>query len=434
MTTTKGFTIMEVLISTFVLAVTVVGLSGFITLILKSTHEGQRRIVATALANEKMEMIRNLSYDSVGTVGGIPTGPIAQSEEITRNNSTYTVNTDIRYIDDPFDGSGSADSVNADYKQARVEVLWDRNLSDRTVLLISQIAPSGVEGGSSLGTLEFQALDATGAGVAGATVHLGNSTVSPVVDLTTFTNNEGTITIPGLEPSIGTYELSVTKNGYTTEQTYDQTSSFIPDADHSHLSSVVSDTTSKTFSIDLASDLTITTKSDTGVPIGGVPYTISGTKKIGVDGSGQPVYILNRQDTTDPSGTYSYQGMTWDTYSFVIDGAATGYDIKETSVPVPLGINPGTSTNLDVVLVPHEEFTLHVTVVDTAGVPIPNATVRVIASGYDQVLSTNQYGQVFFSPLPIANNYVVNVDAEGYQQNVQPTSVDGNTRIQVILN
>ncbi|MEK7499010.1 MAG: prepilin-type N-terminal cleavage/methylation domain-containing protein, partial [Patescibacteria group bacterium] len=140
---TKGFTLIEVLIAMFVLGVVVVGLFGFITLILKSSHDGQRRIVATALANEKMELLRNLSYDNVGTVGGVPSGPILQTEEIVRNSSTYTVSVDIRYIDDPFDGTAPTDTLNTDYKQARVEVSWDNNLSKRPVLLITQISPSG---------------------------------------------------------------------------------------------------------------------------------------------------------------------------------------------------------------------------------------------------------------------------------------------------
>jgi type II secretory pathway pseudopilin PulG len=430
---TKGFSIIEVLISVFVLGVVVVGMFGFITLILKSTHDAQRRIVATALANEKMEMIRNLSYDDVGTMGGVPAGPIPQTEEVTRNNSTYTVTTDIRYIDDPFDGSGNADSINADYKQARVEVLWNSNISSRTVLLITQITPSGVEGGSSLGTLIFQALDSAGAAVAGATVRLTNSTVSPVVDLTTFTNDDGTITIPGLTPSVGTYEISVTKSGYTTEQTYDQTASFVPDVDHSHLSAVLSDTTTKTFVIDSASSLSVSTEDASGAAIGNVPFTITGTKKIGVDGGGQDVYLFRHQDSTDSSGTFSYQNMTWDTYTFTIDGATSGYDMKETSVTTPISMSPGSSTNLDIVLVPHEDTTLHVTVLNASQVPIQNASVRVTGSGYDQTISTGVSGQSFFSPIPTTGSYTVTVDAPNYAQNISQVTVDGGNRIQVIL-
>lgn len=431
---TKGFTIIEVLIAMFVLAVTVIGLFGFVTLILKSTNDGQRRIVATALANEKMEMIRNLPYDSVGTVGGVPSGPIVQTEEAVRNGATYTVRTDIRYVDDDFDGtvtSTPADLLNTDYKQARVEVSWTSDVSDRPVLLITQIAPSGIEGGDSLGTLIFQALNAAGEGVSGATVHLVNSSVSPAVDLTTSTNSDGRVIIPGLTASSGSYQLSVTKTGYTTEQTYTPTSSFTPDVDHSHLTAIAGDLTSKTFSIDAVSALTIQTVSDIGAALGNIPYTLVGSKKIGTDALGENVYLFNQEDTTDAGGSFSYEDMTWDTYSFAIDGDATGYDIKETSSALPLVIGPGTSTTLTTVLVPHEAFTLHVTVLTTAQEPISNASVHVTGTGYDTTLQTGEAGQVFFTPLPGQGDYTVEVTAASYQASSQVVPVSTGVRIQV---
>lgn len=429
----KGFTLIEVLISVFVLGVVVVGLFGFITLILKSTHDGQRRIVATALANEKMEMIRNLSYDAVGTVGGVPPGPIPQTEDITRNNAVFTVDTDIRFIDDPFDGTSPADALNSDYKQARVEVSWDNNLSGRSVLLITQIAPAGVEGGSSLGTLVFRALNAAGEGVPGAIVTLRNSTVSPVVDFTTSTNNEGIISIPGLQPSVGTYAITVTKNGFTSEQTYDQTGAFIPNVDHSHVSAVLGDITNKTFYIDQLSSLAIRTENELGAAIGDVLYRITGSKRIGLDGSGASVYLLDDETTTDSSGVATYDDIIWDSYSFSINGAATGYDVKETSLALPFAISPGTENTLTATLVPHEEITLHTTILDSSGALVPNATVAVTGPSYSQSLVTTEYGQAFFTPLVEAGEYTVTVNAPGFLEAVQTVSVDAGVRVDVNL-
>jgi prepilin-type N-terminal cleavage/methylation domain-containing protein len=213
----KGFTLIEITIASFVIGVVVIGAFSLVTLTIKASHEGQRRIIATALGNEKMEMIRNLPYATVGTVGGIPSGPILSTEQITRNGSTYTVATDIRYVDDPYDGTATSnppDLLNADYKQARVDVSWSGSASSRPILLITQIAPQGLEGGTQMGTLVFQALNVAGAGVAGATAHLVNTAVNPPVDLTTSTDDEGKIVIPGLPPASGTYELAVSKNGY----------------------------------------------------------------------------------------------------------------------------------------------------------------------------------------------------------------------------
>ncbi len=427
----KGFGILEVLIATFVIGVVAVGVFSLITLTLKASHDGQRRIIATALANEKMEIIRNLSYASVGTVGGVPSGPILQTEQMSRNGSLYTVATDIRYVDDPYDGtvSGSPpDLLNTDYKQARVEVSWQSNQSTRPVLLITQVAPKGIEGGESLGTLVFQALNAAGSGIAGATVRLVNSQVSPAVDLTTATNSEGKVIIPGLVPSAGTYQLTVTKSGYTTEQTYSATSSFTPDTDHAHLTMLTGNITNQTFYIDQIASLIVRTVDVlTSASIPGVQYTITGTKKIGTDASAQPVYLLNANDTTDGSGSYTYTSLVWDSYAVRIDGVATGYDIAETSLPLPLVLNPAANETLTIKLAAHTPISLHVTVVSSTQSPIENALVQVVKTGYDVTKQTGVSGQAFFSDMPENATYTVTVQAGSYQQSVQEVVVDGTT-------
>src|SRR3989338_3594394 len=433
----KGFGILEVVITTFVIGVVAVGAFSLITLTLKSSPDGQRRIIATALANKTMEKIRNLPYDNVGTVGGVPSGPIVQSQQVTRNGSEYTIATDIRYIDDPYDGTAEGnppDALNTDYKQARVEVSWQSNVSARPVLLITQITPKGIEGGSSLGTLVFQALNAAGAGVAGATVHLSNSEVSPLVDLTTATNNEGRVVIPGLLAASGTYQLTVSKAGHTTEQTYTPAGVFTPDTDHSHLTAIAGQVINKTFSLDAVASLVVqTVDALTSAPIPDVAYRITGTKKIGTDENAQPVYVLDANDTTDSSGSHEYQSMVWDSYAISIDGTVTGYDIEDTSLPLPLVINPGAEETVLMKLAAHTPLSLHVTVLLSSQEPIENASVHVTKSGYDETKQTTVNGQAFFADMPENSEYTITVDAAGYQQSVQQVTVDGTVRTQVTL-
>lgn len=433
----KGFGLLEVVITTFVVGVVAVGVFSLIALTLKTSADGQRRIIATALANETMETIRNLPYDNVGTVGGVPSGPIAQSQQATRNGSEYTVATDIRYVDDSYDGTAEGtppDALNTDYKQARVEVSWQSNVSARPVLLITQITPKGIEGGNSLGTLVFQALNAAGAGVAGATVHLVNSQVSPSVDLTTNTNNDGKVTIPGLLASSGAYQLTISKAGYTTEETYTPTGVFTPDTDHSHLTSLAGQITNKTFSIDAVASLVVqTVDALTSAPIGDIAYRITGTKKIGTDENAQPVYVLDANDTTDSSGSHEYQSMVWDSYAILIDGNATGYDIEDTSLPLPLVINPGAEETVVMKLAAHTPLSLHVTVLSSSYEPIENASVHVTRSGYDETKQTSINGQAFFPGMPDNAEYTIEVDAPQYQQSTQQATVDGTVRTQITL-
>lgn len=358
-------------------------------------------------------------------------------EQIVRNGSTYTVTTDIRNIDDSFDGlvtSTPPDLLNTDYKQVRVQVSWQSNVSQRPVLLITQVVPKGLEGGEPQGTLSFQALNAAGAGVPGTSVHLVNSQVSPPVDVTTSTNDEGKALVPGLAASNSTYQLTVTKAGYTSEQTYSPTTSFTPNTDHSHLTSIAAQVTNKTFSIDTVSSLVLqTVDALTTAPIGGVAYRLTGTKTIGTDAAGQMVYVFDAQDTTDGGGSYTHQQLIWDTYTLSVDGATTGYDIEETDMVIPLVINPGVSETLTIKLTPHTPLSLHVTVLSDSGAVIAGASVQVTATGYDETKQTSAAGQVFFSAMPENATYTVTVNASGYTEAVQQVSVDGSVRIHSTL-
>lgn len=481
----KGFTLIEALITSFVIGTVTVGIFGLFVLTLRTSNESERRIVAVALANEKMELVRNLPYQNVGTAGGVPSGNIPQSESILRNGVTYAVLTDIRYIDDPYDGeipegsqeedrvtichkpgtqaestlevSASAldahlahgdttgacgssgegteagDEFNADYKQVRIEVRWNSQYDIKPVLLISYVAPAGIEGGDAGGTLDFLALNAAGQAVESATVNIVNTIVDPAIHITTQTNAEGRVVLPGLPESSGSYELSVAKNGYTAEQTYDQTTTFFPDADHSHLSMIAGAVTSKTFFIDLVSSLSIHTQDEDELIVPSIAYTLRGTKPIGTDDDENTLYLVDEAAATDVSGNHNHTGLVWDSYNLTIDGGTTGYDIKETSEVLPLQLDPAENVSLTVVLVPHTPLSLHVTVTDPNSAPLDNATVNLVGTGYNETRGTGIYGQVFFEDLPQTGEYTLDIDAPGYIPANQQIDIDGSERILIPL-
>jgi hypothetical protein len=440
--------------------------------------------VAVALANEKMEMIRNLPYAGVGTVGGVPSGTIAQQETVTRNGQAYTVRTDIRYVDDPYDGetggsqegeddltichkpgtaaeqtltvtasalgahighgdttgpcdaqgegSEEGDEYNADYKQVRVEVSWPSQDQISPVLLITYVAPQGIEGGELGGTLDFHAFDAVGEAVVGATLVLTNDEVDPPISITTQTNTEGRVVLPGLPPASDSYHASITKNGHTTEQTFDATATFIPLADYSPFSMLVKQVTQKTFFIDQLAALAITTVDDEeGSPVPNIAYALRGTKLIGQDENAEPVYKVDETAQTNAAGTHSHTALDWDTYDFTIDGAATGFDIKETSLVLPVRIDPDQSVSLAVTLVPHTDHSLHVTVVDAAGAPVDNATVAL--EGVVDTLATGVLGQVLFPDLAPGQNRDLSIEAPGFVAFADTVDISGSGRLKLEL-
>lgn len=441
----QGFTIIEVLITAFIIGTVVTGIFGLFVLNISTNREGERRVVALALANERAEMIRNLPYDSVGTEGGVPSGAIKQQEDIVRDGLTYTVKTDIRYVDDPFDKlitDSPPDTLNTDYKQARIEVSWTAaGGATRTTRLLLQVSPPGVEGGSAGGTLLFQALSASGAALAGATVTLQNSSVSPAVNITTQTDSAGYLVLPGLPPAIEQYALMATKSGFTTEQTYSATSSFTPGVAYRHLTMLAGQLTEKTFAIDAASAFTIRTQTTAQAAVPAVAYALQGNKTIGTDAGGQPVYVVARSGATNASGQSSEEGLVWDSYDWTIDEVATGYDVKETSLVLPATLDPGVTAELTATLVEHQERSLHVTAVSPAGQPVDNATVRLFGDEYDVTLGTGAVGQVYFpnypsvplTLIPVDGSYTLEITAPGFQSYTQSVTVAGTTQARIEL-
>lgn len=483
----QGFTLLEVVIAIFILGTVVAGMFGLFLITVRGAQTGERRIVAVALANERMEMVRNLPYLQVGTVGGIPAGAIPQETTITRNGQAYVVKTDIRYVDDDYDGSvegseeneekitichmpqtvtqqtlevaapalgahlahgdttgacGSqgegtpaGDEYNADYKKVRVEVSWPSQYDVSSVLLITYVTPHGVEGSEEGGTLDFHAFDTTGAAVEGATLVLTNTALEPDISITTQTNAEGRAVLPGLPPETDSYHITITKDGYTQEQTYDPAPGFIPHAEYSPFSVIVKEVILKAFFIDRVSGVSITTQDDAGTPnpIPNVAYSLRGSKTIGEDGMGNPVYKVNRTGQTNATGQDSHDDLDWDTYTFSVGTVVNNYDIKETSAVLPFSLVPGAALDLRVTLVPHTPVSLHVTVVDGVGAPVENATVHLTGTEVDEMSVTGAVGQVFFPDLPAAGSYMVAVEAPGFTPLAEPQNVTGTTRITVPL-
>ena len=79
---------------------------------------------ALALANERIEYMRSLPYDSVGTLSGIPSGAIPQNETAVLNVTSFNRRTLVQYVDSPADGVGASDTncLTADSKRATFEL------------------------------------------------------------------------------------------------------------------------------------------------------------------------------------------------------------------------------------------------------------------------------------------------------------------------
>ena len=176
--TQRGTTLIEALVGVALIVLVFTALVGAFRLGLELLTTTKARIGATALANEQMEYIRSLPYDSVGTAGGIPSGPIPQSATTTVNGVEYTRRTFIQYVDAPQDGLDVSDEngITADYKIAKVEMTWSIRERPYALSLLTNIVPKGVESIAGGGTLRINVFDALGGPVQGATVRVVNTT------------------------------------------------------------------------------------------------------------------------------------------------------------------------------------------------------------------------------------------------------------------
>lgn len=260
----RALTLVEVVIGSALMLIVFLAIFGAFQLSLALIFSTKAATGATALINQKIEYIRGLNYDAVGTVGGIPSGNLPQTETQTLNGIPYTIATLVQYVDDPSDGTGSADSngITADYKNVRVQASWAIRGTLHSSYAETQIAPKGIETLSSGGTLLINVFNISAAPVSGAAVRITNSTVSPAVDVTVTTGASGSVSFPGAPPGSG-YHVAVSEAGYGSAQTY-AVSQSNPNPNPGDVAVQNKKTTTLSLQIDPLGSLTVSTFSPAG--------------------------------------------------------------------------------------------------------------------------------------------------------------------------
>lgn len=215
----EGFSLLETIIGAALMLLVFLSIFGVIQMGMKLVVQSKARVTALALANQKIELVRNLPYDKIGTIGGIPPGSIPETETIVRNKITYTVKTTVVYVDDPFDNLFPNDSLATDYKRIKVKVSWS-GPGGGEVVLQTDATPKGIETTGGGGIISVLVFDANGQPVPQADIHLENSTTSPPIDAHYQTNDQGRLFIPGAPACNDCYKITAAKSGYSSERTY----------------------------------------------------------------------------------------------------------------------------------------------------------------------------------------------------------------------
>lgn len=442
-TTVKGgFTLIEGLTLLFVFSVITLTFYQTFSLGMQHIIEAKSRLGATALANQKMEVIRSIDYDAIGTTTGIPAGDLLESETVTVNAVQYTVHTFVQYVDDAFDeqqGGSPTDAIPTDYKRIRLTVSWGTGGSNHSVVIFGNFSPNGVETSSGGGTLSINVLDASGSGVSGATVRIVNSAAG--VDVTATTDATGNLMLPGAPAGTESYELTVSKNGYYGTRTYPSypTSTYNPVDVHA---SVVADTLNqKTIVMDQYADISIRSKDPFGTDVPNINFTMKGGKILGTDPDTLvSIYEYDQSLSTNAAGVEDIADQSYGQYTLVESDARYAlYKLNpEGATNGIFDALPGQITTVDMILLDTQIGSVKVVVANEEDdSPVAGASVQLTNAslGYDVTQTTDQYGMAYFpTTLPGLSDgtYDIGVSATGFANASATVIVSGTLKTETI--
>lgn len=381
----SGFTLIEVLIASTLFII--IGTATYFAFenVLQAISKSQVRSDAISLIKGEIETVRNMPYADVGISGGYPVGKLLASKNVTFSGNAFNVKTYVRNIDDPYDGLAGGtpnDTAPADYKLVQYDIACTTCGPFTPISMTTTVSAKGLESASMNGSLFIKVLDANGAPVPNASVHVVNTKLVPTITIDDATNNDGMLQLVDIPPSINGYQVTVTKAGYSTAQTYDSLPSN-PNPNPRHITVSTQQVSPLTLFIDKISTLNITAQDNQCKSLSALGFSLTGANLIG-----QVPDILKYPTTnftTDGAGKKAISNLEWDTYAF----ASTGVFELAGFVPaVPFVLNPGMTVDAVLLFEPKVAKSLAVTVVDDVGVPVDQASVRLVKGAYDTTLYT----------------------------------------------
>ena len=382
-----GFTLIEVMVATAVFLLFAIGIYGGVSLVFKIVYSSRLRILETALLSEQLELVRNLPFESVGIVNGVPSGVLPYTTTTVRNGVTFVLITTVRNIDDPFDGtvtSTPADSAPADYKLVEMSIICQNCFQREAVVLSTRVSPSGLEGASQNGSLFIHVFDVNGLDVAGATVNVTNTASTTPIIITDTTDNSGRVQIIDTPTGTQSYHIRVSKTGYSSDYTVSSTAS-VPNPSKSPSNVVSQMVTDISFQIDRVGTLNLNTVNQNCASVASAPFSVHGEKVVGAS---PLVYKYSDSIITNASGAYTFSNVEWDKYHFAVTGVT--YDIAGSIPMLPIDMTPGLTQNATMIMANKNGNSLLAQVKDAGtGLPLSDATVRLYDSpSYDETKIT----------------------------------------------
>lgn len=381
-----------------ILAILSASVYGLFATMYNAIADYRDKSIVSALADNYMEIARNLPYASIGTENGNPHGSLpdwASPAEETINGKLYQVYYSVTYIDDPADGLivENADAYSNDYKQVK---LYVKNAVDGSQsVFLTNISPKGTENAVSGGALYIKVFNAAGQPVSGAGIHIESVGITPAINLMRLSDVGGEWIEAGLPLGTNAYHITVSKDGYSTDQTrpasLQNPSPTKPDA-----TVIVSQATQVGFAIDKLGSLQLSMQDSQCQPVS-AGLALRGSKLIG---NNPVIYKFDNTYPANESGIFDFYNIEWDT-AYLPGLISDDYMVAGTSPVQSINLLPDSSANFYFVLKPKPENGngLLVIVKDLAtGNPIEGAVVNLSGNelgneGVDKITGGSVWSQ-----------------------------------------
>jgi len=505
----KAIGLIDIIVGISLIIIIFLGIFGAYQAGVKIVAQARDRIRATAIANEKIEIVKNLPYSDVGlsSLGAYPSGVLSPIETISREGKIYKVETSVDFVVDKTDGLASPDDqCPYDYKRVKIIVSWGGKFPGK-VKFATDVAPANIseECAEKGGILSLSVFDALGNLLPGVSVRV-EDTLSPLVkECLTGADGDCLIPLPSTPPGQQeNYKVLVSKVGYSKDETFKTGDSYgsqtIITPEKPNPTIFEAEVANKSLSIDLLSNFIVYAASSgglldgsvlappitqeepqgdfyfqvinemkcftpneqienrrqqtvekinnlssseerqlnilntlldaidsyldegvLGLPLNNVSFQLRGEKSVGVDSKGStiPKYPLTSYTIANKSKEISE--MEWDTYYFSNFESEKGDMNLEDSCPgeilpdgsLSVALDPGGTKKVVLFLETGEMLPLTIVNKDT-GDPLFPASATLEKNGYEETLSTNERGKVYFLFLE-NGTYKLSVRAEGYE-------------------
>ncbi len=387
----RGFSLVEALVASAVFVVLALGVYQAFVGVSHLTISAKAKSAAVSLANEQIEIARNLSYSDVGILNGWPAGSLPYERFATSSGFVFKITTTVRNVDDVFDGTidGSPNDLNpADYKLVEVTVSCGNEICRNFVPLTmtTMVSPKNLETSSGNGALFVKVIDANGQPVTEADIKVTNVKATTTLIIQDSTNNDGVLQLVDLPPGEFAYQVEVSKVGYSSAKTYAQGEDGVANPTSPDATVLAGQLTQLTLVIDRLSSLTLQSVDNYCQPIGPFGLNLRGSRLLGTD---PDILRYDENQIIGAEGSMLLSGLEWDTYNLEANDAtfaiAGSFPLQSVLVP------PGTDNTVKLVIKPKSGRGLLVAVKDgSSGLPLSNVSVNLSGEGEDKTLVTNR--------------------------------------------